>query len=145
MREGTYHECLRLVINDRPDGQIPSAADDFQFAEPRPKPWQLAKALWISRSKGYASFIQPEYVTECTVQQEAGTAYGIVRFAADGFYSGTVSYVARRVKGEWLVEELQMPNPGVSLHRTDDGNWRPLMVAISGDSSQQTDAEQSND
>ena len=110
----------------------PNAADDFQYAEPRPKPYLLAEAIWISKDKGYASFIQPAYVTDCTVEQEAGTAHGTVRFSADDLYTGKVNYVARRREDTWIVEELHMPKLRVSLQRDDDGNWGPMMRAIPG-------------
>lgn len=117
---------------DQNDGH-PNAADDFRYAEPRPKPYQIAAAIWISKHKGFASFIQPEYITGCTVEQEAATAHGTVSFSAEDLYSGQVNFVARRVAGRWTVDELHMNNLGVSLHRSDDGMWRPRIPVTSGD------------
>lgn len=114
----------------------PNAAEDFQYQEPRPKPYQLAQAIWISKDKGYASFIQPEYISDCSVQQEADTAHGTVSFAADDLYSGKLNYVARRRENIWIIEELHMPNLGVSLQRSENGTWSPLRKAVRGEATE---------
>lgn len=119
---------------DQIDGH-PNAADDFHYENPQPKPFQIAQAIWISKAKGYASFVQPEYITDCTVQQEADTAHGTVTFNADGLYSGRIEYVARQRGGVWGVEEFHLPNFGVSLRRNDNGKWINMTRAIEGDSS----------
>jgi hypothetical protein len=123
---------------DEIDGH-PTAADDFHYAEPRAKPYQIAQAIWISKEKGYASFIQPEYITDCSVQQEANTAHGTVTFSASGLYSGRVNYVARRAKDTWMVDEFHLPNLGVSLQRDDEGKWGPVNRSIPSASSTQQD------
>ena len=120
---------------DQIDGH-PNAADDFQYAEPRPKPYLIAEAIWISKGKGYASFIQPEYITDCTIQQEADTAHGTTSFSVNDLYTGKVNYVARRRENTWIVEELHLPNLGVSLQRNDDGDWGPMNRALPGETLQ---------
>ena len=123
---------------DEVDGH-PNAAADFHYAEPRAKPYQIAQAIWISKEKGYASFIQPEYITDCSVQQEANTAHGTVTFSASGLYSGRVNYVARRAKDTWMVDEFHLPNLGVSLQRDDEGKWGPVNRSIPSASSTRQD------
>jgi serine/threonine protein kinase len=117
---------------DQLDGR-PHAADDFHYAEPRPKPYQIAEAIWISKGKGYASFIQPEYITDCSVQQEGDTAHGTVSFSVEELYAGKADYVARRSDGSWIVEELHLPNLGVSLQRGGDGDWGPLSRSLAAE------------
>ncbi|WP_182865593.1 serine/threonine-protein kinase [Rhodopirellula sp. JC639] len=114
-----------------------NAADDFHYAEPRPKPYQIAQAIWISKEKGYASFIQPEYITDCSVQQEGDTAHGTVSFSVHELYAGRLSYVARRIDGSWIVAELHISGLGVSLQRGGDGDWGPLSRSLDGETPEQ--------
>ncbi|HEX5104847.1 MAG TPA: hypothetical protein VFV87_13595, partial [Pirellulaceae bacterium] len=113
------------------ESELPAIANlkkDFQYLpEQTPKPAEIARALWISKSKGYASYIQPEYVTEVTVQVAGDTASGEVAFEKEGLYRGRVRYVARRADGDWRIEEFYLPNVGLSLVRNEQGVWERMI------------------
>ncbi len=105
--------------------KAPDFSRDFHYLTPNiPKPAEIAKAIWISKSKGYASFIQPEYVTDATVNIANDSAHGSVSFKATGLYEGRVNYVARQTESHWRIEELHLPNSGLSLQRSDGGEWK---------------------
>jgi hypothetical protein len=115
---------------------IANLKKDFQYLpEQTPKPAEIARALWISRTKGYASYIQPEYVTEVTVNVSGDTASGEVAFEKEELYRGRVRYVARWVKDDWRIEEFHLPNVGLSLQLSEAGVWKRLVQAQSGDDS----------
>ena len=85
--------------------------------------------MWISRGKGYASFIQPEYISECETTSTNGIATGTVFFNADKLYAGAVEFTARRSDGSWRIEEFRLPNYGIRTVRGDDGKWKQLPLA----------------
>ena len=130
---------LRALPPAGNESELPAIANlkkDFQYLpEHTPKPAEIAGALWISRTNGYASYIQPEYVTEVTVNVTGDTASGEVAFEKEGLYRGRVRYVARRVNGDWRIEEFHLPNVGLSLQLSEPGVWKRLIRAQSGDDS----------
>jgi hypothetical protein len=98
---------------------------DFRFLGDEPvQPHKLAQALSVSEKKGYASVIQPEYITDCTLKVEGDKATGVVSFRAKGLYEGTVGYTARRMEGMWRVVEFDLPKSKVKLTRGGDGTWK---------------------
>ena len=107
----------------------PGAEKDFRWlTDGQPKAAQVGTAIWKSRNKGYASFIQPEYVTDVTLQIDNLTAHGTVSFAAPDLYEGNVRYVARKKNGRWIVEEFHLENIGLSLRRRENGQWDRMQV-----------------
>jgi hypothetical protein len=112
----------------------PGAEKDFYWlTEGRPKPAQLGAAIWKSRNQGYASFIQPEYVTNVTIQIDNLSAHGMVSFTAPDLYEGNVQYVARQKNERWSVEEFHLPNIGLSLHRQANGQWARMQAVDRSD------------
>ena len=108
----------------------PEATKDFRYLTERlPKPNKIGQAMWVSKTKGYASFIQPEYVTKVTVHTENNTARGEVAFEAPDLYAGRVNYVARKSPDGWRVEGFHLPNYGISIHRTKDDIWKRVETA----------------
>ena len=105
------------------------AQQDFQYLTPHPRPMDIARALSISQNKGYRSFIQPEYVTDCTVRTFGDTTYGTVAFKVESLYSGQVEYVARWKKNAWTVEEFHLPKYRIFLERRADGTWGNMIRA----------------
>lgn len=102
----------------------PNASEDFRFlTEKLPKPLDMARALMPNALRGYASFIQPEYITKVTLDIEGDTASGEVSFEKKGLYRGKVLYTAKRSKKTWQIEELDMPNLGIKTVRDNEGKW----------------------
>lgn len=103
----------------------PAVLNDFKYLTERfPKPSTIADAMWRSKSKGYASMIQPEFITDCKCNTENGKATGTVTFTADKLYAGTVEFTAHPNNGAWRVEEFRLPNYGVKVVRGEDGAWK---------------------
>ncbi|MCA9053192.1 MAG: DUF1080 domain-containing protein, partial [Planctomycetaceae bacterium] len=121
----------------------PKASNEFEYlTEGTPKPAQLAQAMWVSKSKGYASLIQPEYVTNVTVNVAGDAAYGKVAFEKRGLYRGLIGYVARRSNGDWRIEEFHLPDLGMALECGDDGIWGPMVRSVPGDTPEVEDDDQ---
>ncbi|MBW3542308.1 MAG: serine/threonine protein kinase [Planctomycetes bacterium] len=112
---------------------------DFRYLteRPLPKPFQVAEAMWKSRAKGYASFVQPEYITDVAADVEDGIARGEVAFKAPDLYEGRLRYVARQRDGKWRIEEFHLPNYGLSVRRTDEGPWELVKKGSSSPEEQQ--------
>lgn len=105
----------------------PGEKDDLIFAfSSVPKPSELVDAVFISGSKGYASFIQEEYITDCQCQptpNESDRAIGTVSFKCD-VYKGTVSYQAEKRNSKWIITEFHLPQRGITTRLTKDGTWK---------------------
>jgi len=86
-------------------------------------PAKLVEPMLKSQDKGYASAIQPEYLTDVTCTVDGSAATGIVSFKVEGSYKGKVHYRAKRIDGKWVVEEFTMPNHGLTVTRVADGEW----------------------
>jgi hypothetical protein len=84
------------------------------------KPSDLGRAMWISKDKGYASIIQPEYVTDVTMKVDGDSATGTIAFAVPKLYTGRVEFVARRSEGKWQIDEFHLPNYGITVRREGD-------------------------
>jgi biopolymer transport protein ExbD len=125
---------LQGVPPNELEKSLPGFARDFHYLTERiPKPAEVAKAMWISKAKGYASFVQPEYVTEATLTMTGDTAHGEIAFEKEELYRGRVRYVARRKGGDWRVEEFHLPHAGLSLVLGEEGKWERLSRAAKAD------------
>ena len=100
----------------------PEAANDFQFLG-EIDPDKLARALTRSKLQGFASLIQPEFITHSACTTDGDQATGFVTFHAKELYSGKVNFVATRQEKDWRIEELHLPNYGIKLILDKDGNW----------------------
>ena len=112
---------LTLDVRD----QSPKAASDFRFlVEGFLKPSEIAAAMSLSRSKGYMSIIQPEYITGCTITNSGKeTASGKITFNAPQLYIGSVDFEARKHEGKWRIEKFQLQSRQISVVLGEDGEW----------------------
>jgi len=85
-------------------------------------PAKVIKAMNVSKAKGFASIIQPEYITDCKVESDDDCATGFVVFKRDA-YSGSINFKASRVKQAWVIQEFEWPNICVRFMRGNDNNW----------------------
>ena len=107
----------------------PEAANDFQFLGDINLE-KFSQALSRSELQGFASLIQPEFITHSACTTEGNRATGFVTFHAKELYSGKVDFVATRQKNTWRMEELHLPNYGIKLMLGKDGNWQHADPAI---------------
>ena len=91
---------------------------------------KFAQALSRSELQGFASLIQPEFITHSACTTEGDRATGFVTFHAKELYSGKVDFVATRQKNTWRMEELHLPHYGIKLMLGKDGNWQHADPAI---------------
>ena len=111
----------------------PAVSNDFKYlTEQFPKPSTIAEAMWRSKSNGYATMIQPDFITDCTCKTENGTATGTVSFTAEGLYTGAVDFTAVRTDGTWRIEEFRLPNYRVTLVRGESGMWEKTPMESDG-------------
>ncbi|MCA8992224.1 MAG: protein kinase [Planctomycetaceae bacterium] len=112
---------MNLDIRD----QSPEDANDFKFlVEGFPKPGDIAHAMSPSRSKGYLSIIQPDYITECKITNSTDdVAQGKVTFNAPKLYVGTATFEARKHQGKWRIEKFLLPSRQISVVLGNDGVW----------------------
>lgn len=89
-----------------------------------PNPAGLANAMSRSKSKGYASIIQPEFITDLTCKVDGDTAIGTCSFKAEKLYQGKVDYTARKGDKGWRIVEFRMPASGIRVIRQEDGLWK---------------------
>ena len=78
--------------------------------------------MWISKDKGYASFIQPKYITDCTCKSTAKRAEGVVTFKSD-LFAGRIPFVAQATKDGWVITEFRLPQCKTRVVRGKDGVW----------------------
>ncbi|MEP3477794.1 MAG: protein kinase [Fuerstiella sp.] len=113
------------------------AAKDFRYVSGMPKPSDLAGAITKTRWKGYASYIQPEYITACTAQinsENESEANGWVEFKAPELYEGKIHFTANKMlDGKWKIVEFTLPNVSVTLVLSEDGQWSKLTSEDSSD------------
>jgi hypothetical protein len=127
------NQSLSLVLfllNAQQLQEHPETHEDFRYLTSRPRLTDIIRALSVSEHKGYRSFIQPQYITECTVQREGSTAHGTAAFTAPELYSGRVEYVARFNNGAWSVDEFRLPKFPISLERREDGTWGNMLRTV---------------
>ena len=112
---------LTLDVRDR----SPEEASDFRFlVEGFPHPSKIAAAMSPSRSKGYYSIIQPDYITECQITTSTDEfAQGKVTFNAPKLYIGSVVFESRKRGGTWRIEKFHLPSHKISIVLGDDGTW----------------------
>lgn len=126
-RDAIQNECLSLILMtlDVRD-QSPEAAGDFRFlVEGLPKPSEIAAAMSPSRSKGYFSIIQPDYITECKITNSTDEiARGKVTFNAPRLYIGSATFEARKHDRTWQIEKFHLPSRQISIVLGIDGNWQ---------------------
>ncbi len=122
--------CVLLMVNPIRDAKTnPDSVKDFEIIGGRlPKPTEIADAIWTSKWRGYASFIQPEYITDCQVKTDGKMATGTIAFEAKKLYRGKVQFTARMVDEHWRIEKLEMPNYGILVAIDKKGVWQKVQT-----------------
>ncbi len=83
---------------------------EFQYLNrDNPRPSDIADAIRASASKGYASFLQPEGLSDFTCQLDGSKARGAVSFRLKDLIQGRVHYVAEKTNGDWKITEFHLP------------------------------------
>ena len=88
------------------------------------KPSSLSDAMEKSKEKGYATLLQPEFISEYKCSVEKDKAAGTVTFRAKGALGGKVEFTARRTAGGWSIEEFRLPGCEVRVQRGANGKWK---------------------
>jgi len=103
--------------------QTPAVGGEFRYLSPvPPRPGDLTKAISSSQRSGYVSFIQPQFITDCTCETTGDQAEGIVTFKSD-LYAGRIPFIARLTKNGWAITEFHLPKYGTRVVRDDEGLW----------------------
>ena len=125
-RDAIQNKSLSLILMmlDVRD-QSHEETSDFRFlVEGSPKPSEIAAAMSPSRSKGYFSMIQPDYITECKITDSTEeNAQGKITFNAPKLYTGSVTFEARKHAGTWRIEKFHLPSRQISIAIGEDGIW----------------------
>ncbi len=121
--ETVRSKSLSLVLLTlKPPGKNPDAHKEFRILGEGLKVSEILEAMWISKDKGYASFIQPKYITDCICQSNAERAEGIVTFQSD-LFAGHIPFVAQVTKEGWIITEFQLRQYKIRVVRSKDGIW----------------------
>ena len=118
-------KSLSLVLLALRPHEEPGRADkEFRILGDGPiRVSDITEAMWISKDKGYASFIQPKYITECTCESTAERAEGVVTFKSD-LFAGRIPFVAQATKDGWVITEFRLPQYKTKVVRGKDGVWQ---------------------
>jgi hypothetical protein len=114
-----------VLLTFRPPADIqknPDAAKEFRFLGEALKPSDITDAMRLSSDKGYASFIQPKSITDCTCESNTERAEGVVTFKND-LYAGRIAFVAQATKDGWIIIEFRLPQYKIRVVRGKDGVW----------------------
>ena len=121
--ETVKSKSLSLVLLAlKPPGKNPDAHKEFRILGEGLKVSDILEAMWISKDKGYASFIQPKYITDCICKSTAERAEGVVTFESD-LFAGHIPFVAQATKDGWIITEFQLPQYKIRVVRNKDGIW----------------------
>ncbi|MEO2020778.1 MAG: hypothetical protein ABGX05_03050 [Pirellulaceae bacterium] len=130
---GFKSQSLSLVLMtldpDKAGAKNPEVLTDFQYV-PGFQLDHLARAVKSSQSLGYATLIQPQFITHGSCQTDKDQARGFVTFHAKGLYSGKVHFLARYHEGTWRIEQFQLPVYGITLSLDKQGNWQRSAVEV---------------
>jgi hypothetical protein len=122
--ETVKSKSLSLVLLAlKPPEKNPDAAKEFRFFEDKPRPVSdVLDAMWISKDEGYASILQPKYITDCTCESTAERAEGLVTFQCD-LFAGRIPFSAQATKDGWVITEFRLPQYKTKVVRGKDGVW----------------------
>jgi len=124
--EAVKNKSLSLVLLTLTPPAVKNAEADKEFRQFDDKPRPVSdvlEAMWTSKDEGYASFIQPKYITDCTCESTADRAEGVVTFKSD-LFAGRVPFVARATKGGWVITEFRLTQYKTRVVRGEDGVWK---------------------
>jgi len=115
-------KSLSLVLLALRPPKNPDAAKEFRVLGDGISVSDVTQAMWISKDEGYASFIQPKYITECTCESTAERAEGVVTFKHD-LFAGRIPFIAQATKDGWIITEFRLPQYKTRVVRGKDGVW----------------------
>ena len=118
--EHMQNQSLSMVLMSLPG--LPEHKQTFEMESA--EVGKVAAAISKSEAKGYRTFLQPEFITECRCSVDKDRATGTVAFRAEGLYRGKVEFTARRAEGDWRIEEFRLPGYDLRVHRGADGKWK---------------------
>jgi hypothetical protein len=121
--EAVKSKSLSLVLLNLRPPKNQDAVKEFRVLGENLSVSQITDAMWISKDKGYASFLQPRYITECTCKSTAERAEGVVTFQSDVF-AGRIPFVAQATKDGWVITEFRLPLYKTRVVRGKGGVWR---------------------
>ncbi len=123
-------KSLSLVLFALRPPKNPDAAKDkeFRVLGDDIKVSDITDAMWMSKDEGYASFIQPKYITECSCKSTAERAEGVITFKNNRF-AGRITFVAQRTKDGWIITEFWLPQYKTRVVRDKDGIWSQKALA----------------
>ena len=115
-------KSLSLVLLALRPPNNPDADKEFRILGTDLAVSDITQAMWISKDKGYASFIQPNNITECSCESTAERADGVVTFKHD-LFTGCIPFVAEATKDGWIITEFRLPQYKTRVVRGKDGVW----------------------
>jgi hypothetical protein len=115
-------KSLSLVLFALRPPKNPDADKEFRVLGENIRVADITDAMWISRAEGYASFLQPKYITECTCESTAERAEGVVTFKHD-LFAGRIPFVAQATNDGWIISEFRLPQYKTKVVRGKDGVW----------------------
>jgi hypothetical protein len=117
-------KSLSFVILALRPTKNPDADKEFRVLGDGPiRVSDITEAMWISKDEGYASFLQPKYITECSCESTAERAEGVVTFKNNHF-AGRIPFVAQSTKDGWVITEFRLPQYKTKVVRGKDGVWK---------------------
>ncbi|MFP6672068.1 MAG: hypothetical protein VB857_11690, partial [Pirellulaceae bacterium] len=121
--------------------------EDFNFptGNALPQPSEITEVIYKSKTKGYATFLQPDLITHCTCQSDGDTASGFVTFSAPDLYAGKVQFIARRNEEKWQIEEFHLTNYGIKTVLGNDGNWHQSPLDTTDTSEEGSETNETSD
>ena len=129
--DAVENKSLSLVLMTLPRADSDSLhAKDFRYlGDTIPKPSELAKAMSLSKSKGYFSMIQPDYINELKIdpaKANQNTVFGHVKFLAPKLYRGQFRFRASKKEGKWRIDDFTLANRGIHLQLGENGKWKQV-------------------
>ena len=123
-RDVVQSQSLSLaLLTLRPPVNRDGATDEeFRYLGDQINLSDVVQAMWISKDQGYASFIQPKYITDCTCKSTADRAEGVVTFKSE-LFAGRIPFVAMATKESWIITEFRLPHYQFRVVRDKDGVW----------------------
>jgi RNA polymerase sigma factor (sigma-70 family) len=129
---------VALLYLEPPTGKADPRSKDLSYPQGDVDMQKLVRVISRSQSKGYGTWIQPEFITGLTCNVKGGSATGTVSFRGrwykdflaqlrgkgEDIYQGCVEYRAEKVEGGWRIEEFRLPNHKIKVVRQPRGNWK---------------------
>ncbi len=120
--EDMPNQALSLVLLSMK--QSPKEKETFAFETDEFGAGMLSAWMERSKLKGYATLLQPEFITECTCSVQKDKAEGTLSFRDKGHYHGKVDYTARKTDSGWRIEEFRLSGFQIRVQLEANGRWK---------------------